>query len=180
MWAQMTAFLLFPKRILGTIHAQRERHLPRETGGFLIGERRGPHIDVTSLTQQGRGDIATRNSFERSCGSHRDAIHRAWQRSGGTQSLVGDWHSHPRGTADASSLDIAAWRTLARLSKQPVIGLIDAGALPRIYFAAEGNRPFATLLTVEEEALDHYAFIMPPIATRGMLTRYYLPQALIR
>ena len=55
----MTAFLLLPKWILSTIHTQREQHLPRETGGFLIGERRGPHIEITDLTQQGNGDVAT-------------------------------------------------------------------------------------------------------------------------
>ncbi len=176
----MTAFLLLPKWILSTIHTQREQHLPHETGGFLIGERRGPHIDVTGLTQQGSGDIATHNSFERSCSSHRKAIHRVWRRSDGMQSLVGDWHSHPRGTADASSIDFAAWRTLARVSKRPIIGLIDAGALPQIYFAAEGNRPFAMLLTVEEEALDHYAFVLPPIRSRSALARFFIPRTLIR
>lgn len=176
----MTAFLLLPKWILSTINTQREKHLPCETGGYLIGERRGPHIDVTGLTQQGSGDVATGTSFERSCASHREAIHRAWRRSNGTQSLVGDWHSHPRGPADASSIDVSAWRTLARVSKRPIIGLIDAGALPQIYFAAEGNRPFAMLLTVEQEALDHYAFVLPPTRPRSTLTRFYMLPALIR
>lgn len=176
----MTAFLLLPKWILSTIRTQREQHLPRETGGFLIGERRGPHIDVTGLTQQGSGDIATSISFERSCVSHREAIHRVWRRSNGTQSLVGDWHSHPRGTADASSIDVSAWRTLARVSKRQIIGLIDAGATLQIYFAAEGNRPFATLLSVEQEALDHFVFALPPARPRSTLTRFYTPPVLIR
>jgi integrative and conjugative element protein (TIGR02256 family) len=176
----MTAFLLLPKWILGAIHTQRERHLPRETGGFLIGERRGPHIEVTGLTQQGNGDVATNNSFERSCSSHRKAIHRAWRRSDGTQSLIGDWHSHPRGTADASSVDVAAWRTLARISERPVIGLIDDGASPQTYFAAEGNQPFAVLLKVAEEAEDHYVFVLPRTQPRKSLTRFWAPQALIR
>lgn len=175
----MTAFLLLPKWVLSTIRTQRQQHLPYETGGFLIGERRGPHIDVTGLTQQGRGDVATHTSIERSCLSHREAIHRAWRSSAGTQILVGDWHSHPQGTADASSIDIAAWRTLARLSKRPVIGLIHSGARPHIYFAAEGNWPFATLLTAEEEASDHYAFSMPP-KRQHISTRFNLPQTLIR
>lgn len=175
----MTAFLLLPKWILGTIRSQREQHLPRETGGFLIGERRGPHIEVTGLTQQGNGDVATHHSFERNCLSHREAIHQAWRRSDGTRSLVGDWHSHPRGTADASSVDVAAWRTLARVSKRPVVGIIDGGAFPHTYFAAEGNQPFAVLLTVEEEALDHYVFILPATRPRKLLTRFWVPQALI-
>jgi len=157
----MTAFLLLPKWVIATVHQQREEHLPRETGGFLIGERRGPHIQITGLTHQGQGDIATRTSFERGCSSHREAIHRAWRLSDGMQSLVGDWHSHPCGSADASSTDKSAWRTLARTSRRPIIGLIHAGGLRKIYFAAEINRPFATLLEVEEEAIDHYAYVIP-------------------
>lgn len=176
MRAQMTAFLLLPKWIITTVHRQREEHLPRETGGFLIGERRGPHVQVTGLTRQGRGDIATRTSFERNCPSHRDAIHRAWRLSDGMQSLVGDWHSHPYGSADASSTDMSAWRTLARTSRRPIIGLIDAGGLPKIYFATENYRPFATLLEVEEEAMDHYAYVIPRARGAYMLMRL-LPQA---
>jgi integrative and conjugative element protein (TIGR02256 family) len=179
MWGEMTAFLLVPKWIMTAIRLQRGEHLPRETGGFLIGERRGPHIQVTGLTKQGRGDIATCTSFERSCSSHRDAVHHAWRRSDGMQSLVGDWHSHPCGSADASSTDVSAWRTLARTSRKPIIGLIDAGGLPKAYFAAETNRPFATLLEVEEEALDHYAYVIPTVRRANMLTRL-VPQAFIR
>jgi integrative and conjugative element protein (TIGR02256 family) len=170
----MTAFLLLPKWIMTAVHRQREEHLPRETGGFLIGERRGPHIQVTGLTHQGRGDIATRTSFE-----HRDAIHRAWRRSDGMQSLVGDWHSHPCGSADASSTDKSAWRTLARTSNRPIVGLIDAGGLPKIYFAAENNRPFTTLLDVEDEAVDHYAYVIPHARRANMLTRL-VSQAFVR
>jgi integrative and conjugative element protein (TIGR02256 family) len=175
----MTAFLLLPKWIITTVHRQRKEHLPLETGGFLIGERRGPHIRVTGLTNQGRGDIATRTSFERRCPSHREAIHRAWRLSYGMQSLVGDWHSHPYGSADASSTDMSAWRTLARTLRLPIIGLIDAGGLRKMYFAAENGRPFATLLEVEEEAIDHYAYVIPRARSANMLTRL-VPQAFVR
>lgn len=171
MRGKMTAFLIVPKWIKTTIHLQREQHLPCETGGFLIGERRGPHIQVTGLTQQGSGDIATSTSFERNCPSHRDTIHRAWRCSDGMQSLVGDWHSHPLGSATASSTDVSAWRTLARTARKPIIGLIDAGGLPNIYFAAENRRPFATLLEVEEESLEHYAYVIPTARSTNMLTR---------
>lgn len=179
MRARMTAFLLLPKWIIATVRRQREEHLPSETGGFLIGERRGPHIQVTGLTHQGRGDIATRTSFERSCPSHRDAIHHAWRLSDGMQSLVGDWHSHPCGSADASSTDMSAWRTLARTSRRPIIGLIDAGGLPKIYFAAENYRPFATSLEVEEETIDDYAYVIPRARSANALTRL-APLAFVR
>lgn len=174
----MTAFVLLPKWIAATVKLQREEYLPYETGGFLIGERRGPHIQVTGLTRQGHGDIATRTSFERNCSSHRNAIHRAWRLSGGMQSLIGDWHSHPYGSANASSSDIAAWRTLVRVSRRPVIGMIDAGGTQNIYFASESSRPFAMLLEVEQEAVDHFAYIIPRLPNRRLLTRF-LPKALI-
>lgn len=167
----MTAFLLLPKWIITAVRLQREEHLPQETGGFLIGERRGPHIQVTCLTLQGGADIATRTSFERRCSSHRDAIHRVWRLSDGMQSLVGDWHTHPCGSAEASSTDKSAWRTLTRTANRPIIGLIDAGGLPKIYYASEHNRPLATLLEVEDEAIDHYAYFIPHGRRANMLTR---------
>ena len=178
MRAQMTAFLLLPKWIITTVHRQREGHLPRETGGFLIGERRGPHIQVTGLTRQGSGDIATQTSFERSCSSHRDTIHRAWRLSDGMQSLIGDWHSHPYGSANASSTDVSAWRTLVRVSRSPIIGLIDAGCTRKVYFATDSHRPFATPLEVEEEAIDHYAYVIPHARSANMLMRF-MPQAFV-
>lgn len=171
----MSDFLIVPRSILADIRAERDRHLPNETGGFLIGVRRGRHIEVTGLTRQGTGDVATRTSFARSSPSHREHIHRTWRRSEGLESLVGDWHTHPLGTADASSTDLAAWRTLVRTSRRPMVGLIDAGgAAPKLFFASERHRPFARELLVAQASPDHDAYDLP-LPARSMLRRLLVP-----
>jgi integrative and conjugative element protein (TIGR02256 family) len=158
----VTSFLLLPKAILRTVRVERERHLPLETGGFLIGMRRGPHIEVTALTPQGPGDVATRHSFERSCPSHRERIHSAWRRSDGLESLRGDWHSHPHGPSAASSIDRSAWRILVDTSRLPIIGLVDAGeACPVVYFATRNQRNFSVILSPGGEEPDHFLFAIP-------------------
>ncbi len=167
----MTSFIIMPKWILREIRVERRKYLPRETGGFLIGTRRGPHIDVTGLTRQGRGDVATYTSFERRCVSHRRIIDAAWKRSKGLESIVGDWHTHPHGSADASSIDRTAWRIMVEASTRTMIGLVDAGApLPNLYFAAEHQRPFAVELLFEQEATDHFAFAIPSSAVTPRVT----------
>ncbi|PXA86547.1 hypothetical protein DMC47_34410 [Nostoc sp. 3335mG] len=151
--------VLVPKSVVLAIGLERARHLPLETGGFLIGTRRGPHIDVTGYTDQGPDDVATRTSFERLCASHRARIHAAWKASGHVESLVGDWHSHPIGSANPSSIDCSAWRTLVRTSGKTMVGVVDAGAeIPSVYLAAEAQRPFARQMSLEEEATGMLAF----------------------
>ena len=121
--------LVFVPALLVRLTARRRsKRLPDETGGFLIGVRRGAHIEVIAVTEQGPGDLATSTSFERSCPSRRERIRGAWRASDHYESLVGYWHSHPIGSGDASTTDRSAWRTLARTSRQPVVGLIAVGA----------------------------------------------------
>lgn len=151
----MNGLVLLPKRIVQTIAVERRHYLPNETGGFLIGIRREAHVQVTAMTKQGKGDVAGRTAFERSCPSHARHIHAAWRSSGHFESMVGDWHSHPVSNAQASVLDRAAWRTLAVASKRLVIGLIDAGGpVPRLYFMQEGAQRERSLVLIHEDTED--------------------------
>lgn len=136
---------------------ERVRHLPNETGGFLIGSRRGHHVEVTGLTIQGPGDVASRTTFERRCPSHAERINAAWRASGAIETMVGDWHSHPRGGAVPSEVDSHAWRQLIRSTGLPMVGIIDAGAaVPAVYLAAARQSPVGIALSLrqsDDEAL---------------------------
>ena len=115
---------------------ERAASLPYETGGYLIGRRRGAHIEVTSATFQGPGDLATRTSFDRADPSHTTRAVEAWEQDRGFSNVVGDWHSHPQGAAIASSTDEHAWRTLARAEKARIAGLVLGGGSVAVYVAA--------------------------------------------
>jgi len=152
-------FVLLPKSLVAAVHAERVRYHPLETGGFLIGLRRGRHIEVTGLTPQAQSDIATRTGFERIDGMHRDLIHAAWRNSSGVETLVGDWHSHPHGPGVPSSTDLSAWRALTDSVRRPVLGLIDSGRkMPSLYLTAGWGTPRSVALKLCEDSLNHLAF----------------------
>jgi len=126
--------IILPHRILAKMQAERAVNLPKETGGFLIGASRGPHIEITDATLQGADDIATAFSFERADKRHESAIGAAWQEGSQQISVVGDWHSHPFGDGSPSGMDRRAWRTLSDANGMDCVGLILAGALlPRVF-----------------------------------------------
>lgn len=148
--------LLVPRRILATIVDQRFRYLPLETGGFLIGYRRGVHLEVIDITLQEREDVATPMSFSREGGGHANKVERAWKGSARLQSVVGDWHSHPRGRAEPSSTDLKAWKQLARACTEPIVGIIAAHGEVRAFWVEQkfmGVRAFH-LSIVEDGLLD--------------------------
>jgi integrative and conjugative element protein (TIGR02256 family) len=115
--------------------AERLAHLPRETGGFLVGRRRGAHIEVTRATLQAPDDVATRASFERVDASHTTLAVDAWNQDAGLSGLVGDWHSHPIGGARPSGMDERAWRKLVAAERAPVVGLILGDGEVAVYLA---------------------------------------------
>jgi integrative and conjugative element protein (TIGR02256 family) len=131
------AAILIPKGLLGELRGEREAKLPVETGGYLIGHRRRPHLEVTGATHQGEEDIATRYSFDRADPSHARRAVEAWKKDGGLSTVVGDWHSHPAGRGDASAADEIAWRTLARAARAPMVGIILGEGAEAVYLTTK-------------------------------------------
>lgn len=158
-------YVVVSKAVVATIRTASNRYHPLETGGFLIGLRRGPHIEVTGLTQQTAGDVATCVTFERIAPTHREKINRAWRDSLEMETVVGDWHSHPEGPGYPSPTDRRAWRKLAAALNQPVIGLIESesGKL-NLYLATAARFRSVTELRSCEDGPDHMAFGGPECA----------------
>src|SRR5690348_10290771 len=89
-------------------HRQTDVHA-NEAGGILIGERRGAHIWVRSISFPQPDDWATKYSFFRRSKAHQQAADSAWQSSGGAHQYVGEWHSHPESMPRPSLIDRASW-----------------------------------------------------------------------
>lgn len=85
-----------------------------ETGGILLGMRRGPHLDVIDLTWPGPEDIRTPTRFVRQDPSHQELATKAWHSSDRRVTCVGEWHTHPSGAANPSMLDRRAWNSVAQ------------------------------------------------------------------
>jgi integrative and conjugative element protein (TIGR02256 family) len=143
--------VLIPRRLLNSIQEQRHCYLPQETGGFLIGLRRSINVEVVDFTMQEREDVATPVSFRRDGPGHAAKVIRAWETSSNLMTVVGDWHSHPWGLGTPSTPDMKAWRTLARASKKPVVGLIAAQGAIRLFWVANRFLSKAIELQVVED-----------------------------
>jgi len=103
-------------------YAQKQSNL-NESGGVLIGCIRGEKdIELTQATYPEKDDYSSRCHFiRRGCG-HIDKTLRAWEHSNGTETYLGEWHTHPESMPSPSSLDVQSWRE--NLPKRKMILII--------------------------------------------------------
>lgn len=134
----MSPTVVLPPDLLADLQHRRRVRLPFETGGFLLGKRRGAHLEVTGATDQAIDDIATGRSFERIDRSHGTTAVSEWRASGGLIAIIGDWHSHPYGPPDPSPADRKAWRQLCRAARGPCLGIILAEGDAGLYLIKAG------------------------------------------
>lgn len=152
--------ILLSKCLLRRMQEERSSHLPLETGGFLLGLRRGLHIEITEATLEGPQDRSTRRSFERRDPGHAKLAVAAWEAGDGKVGLVGDWHSHPVGSPMPSAADRGAWLTLAQNLKSAAVGIILADSQAPGVFLSQPRRlvmrPFQ--LKLVEETRDELVY----------------------
>lgn len=104
---------------LAKITTLAERYGPLETGGVLLGWRRGPDRVVVGVVGPGPRALHGRHMFLPDHTWQVAQIDRAFARSRGDLDYLGDWHTHPEGSAALSSLDR---KTLQKLGR----GTVDA------------------------------------------------------
>ncbi len=132
-----------------------------ERGGILLGYRKLEAIEITSLTLPGRWDCARPTLFRRSERGHRMRALREWKASGHTIDWVGEWHTHPGGTAEPSSVDRRTWMELARHTAKPMAFLIfDDQHL----FVGLQTHGFGPITALSLEALECGAVLFSPPA----------------
>ncbi|WP_170855214.1 Mov34/MPN/PAD-1 family protein [Methylobacterium sp. 275MFSha3.1] len=110
------------ERTIATYVAENEIGL--EAGGIFIGSYRGPHIEIGSCTTPLPRDVRKPTLFDRSDPGHHAAALEAWKESSGTDTYVGEWHTHPVDDPVPSDLDLRTWRTIMRRVSDPLIFLI--------------------------------------------------------
>ena len=96
----------------------------REQGGLLLGFRKHGAIEIHSASFPARWDLATSTHFRRSERGHRLKALREWIRSNQTVDWIGEWHTHPGGKSQPSSVDLHNWRKLVRHTGKPMAFLI--------------------------------------------------------
>jgi integrative and conjugative element protein (TIGR02256 family) len=120
------AFVLVPRTVLdAALGFQRPPRDKAEAGGILIGQYRGPHVELVACTLPFRGDVRTKFGFQRSDAGHAVRAKEAWERSGRVQTCVGEWHTHPEDYPTPSQVDLRTWDQLrVKLRDDPLVFMI--------------------------------------------------------
>lgn len=121
---------------------------PLETGGVLLGYHAGRDLVVTEVVGPGPTAKHTSTSFVPDLDYQHRAIAETFHNSGGTETYLGDWHTHPHGSLRLSKKDLRALRMIARAADaqtpQPVM-LLVAGHGDAWRYAAWQLRPLPWL-----------------------------------
>lgn len=95
-----------------------------EAGGVLIGEIRQRGLTVTASTPPQLSDTRSRYRFNRREAGHQQLVDGAWRASGGTQSYVGEWHSHPERQPTPSFVDKTGWAARSVCAGRSIVVVI--------------------------------------------------------
>jgi len=116
-------YLVLPNSLLMQCNSfcQNQSFKP-ESGGILLGSYRGPHIEITDITEPSRLDRQSRCGFIRKSPHHVKADKDAWKASKGTAGYIGEWHTHPEAIPTPSYTDKYEWKIT--LPMQPLILMI--------------------------------------------------------
>jgi integrative and conjugative element protein (TIGR02256 family) len=101
--------LFIDEGIIAKMRRLRAEHLPRETGGVLLGyhDLNIGAIVVVDAMEAPPDSESTEASFERGVQGVADAAKEAHRRTAGIVGYIGEWHSHPPGySADPSRDDL--------------------------------------------------------------------------
>lgn len=111
-----------------------------EAGGILLGQYRGPHVEILRCTAPMPKDRRSRYGFVRRDKGHQEAASNAWRESGGSVNFVGEWHTHPERHPTPSWIDRRSWSSQLKKHKtDPLIFIIAGSATTYCEFGSEGQ-----------------------------------------
>lgn len=89
-------------------HRQRFFWQP-ESGGILLGRRRGKHLEVLLATEPGLHDKRSTYLFLREAEDHAEVAQQVWLKGDRQIDYLGEWHTHPQAVPIPSRIDRAEW-----------------------------------------------------------------------
>lgn len=144
---------------------QAEEHRPNETGGILLGHRSGSHVVVREIVGAGPAAVRTTTGMRPDHEYQVQAIDEAFTASDGAVTYLGDWHSHPDGSAELSGRDRRTLRNIAgapdAFCPQPALLIVasteDGVWLPVAWTGRLGRLGRWGRMTVTQARLRPYA-----------------------
>ena len=95
-----------------------------ESGGILLGFRRGEHLHIVEATVPGKADRRSRYGFHRQAASHQATAMRRWRQTDELMAYMGEWHTHPEDHPSPSGTDLRNWLDITVPRKEPMVFLI--------------------------------------------------------
>jgi hypothetical protein len=133
------------EQVIAACRQERERGLPAETGGVLLGtwdvERH--EMRVVCMLPAPPDSVGSADGFIRGCEGLKEQVAAIQRRTADQVVYLGEWHSHPRGASAAqSATDVVAAAALAQelaAEGKPALQLIVAdGDQPGVMLVREG------------------------------------------
>ncbi|MBL8399788.1 Mov34/MPN/PAD-1 family protein [Accumulibacter sp.] len=107
--------MVFAPQVLAVFRKYRQRFCWQpESGGILLGLRRGRHLEVLTATEPSSHDKRSAFFFVREAEGHAEVAEQAWIRGGRQVDYLGEWHTHPQTIPIPSSIDRAEWYKLVQ------------------------------------------------------------------
>ena len=129
------AHVFVPAAVVAEMAREAEFLEPEETGGVLLGYcgRDDPlSVQVVRQVGPGPGAVHARHRFEPDSEWQYAQIARAYERSGRILTYLGDWHSHPGGSARPSRTDRRTAKRIARTrqarARRPLMLILWGGS----------------------------------------------------
>lgn len=149
----MTQLLIPAILITQMENSARAKHVRNESGGLLLGFRKGTAIEVTAITFPQARDKASPTLFRRSTVGHKAKALKAWKESGETTDWVGEWHTHPNGAANPSFIDRMSWRKITQHTKQPMAFIIIGAATRFVGWQASSLKVAVSMNETESDGV---------------------------
>jgi integrative and conjugative element protein (TIGR02256 family) len=147
----------------------------RETGGIILGQYRGPHVEICEFTSAGPRDIRGLACFIKQDESHSRRARQLWKASGRTITNMGEWHSHPAGGVSPSFQDHQTWLSQIRLTGRPLVFVLVAPGEWGIFLGSPlTSRPTLHRLAIRQHSMTGVVFGMPPSIVKDPDNRYRL------
>lgn len=137
-----------------TIASETANHLPRETGGILLGyQENGTIVATHALVVEGQG--TTTNRYVRDdVGANKLLEEFLEQRADDDPTgYIGEWHSHPS-PSGPSPVDHTAMRAIAKVSSNPIALLVFAPGDTEAFFGLIACRQRFGRATTKEAAVS--------------------------
>lgn len=148
-----------------TIAFETANHLPRETGGILLGYQENRTIVAThALSVEGQG--ATTNRYIRDDIRADELLQEFLEQRADDDPIgyVGEWHSHPS-PSGPSTVDHAAMRATAKISSNPIALLVFAPGPTGGFFGLIARRQRFGKTTTKEAVVSLPPSRFPPLGS---------------